>query len=350
VKLGGSTYTLPVKIQQVPRGEIIRGRPEDETEINVADALITSGSLIFGCADLYTGLLQAYRTKVGFGQEVTFMRIEELEHAAISGLYIAYEVHEELGSRGEERAQKNQFGETALLVDIKTEEAVINVLRTAHVPIELISEEHGIVEIGEAPRFLGVLDGLDGSSVYSLQRGKARYGTMLSIFSSLAPNYGDYLLCGVMIHSPKPELFFARKGGGSFVVMDGEWRAISCSGVMKLQETTKIYIDDYFEVNRELFAKRLAGFNIQSAHSSAVHYTDVARGAADAALECTRKRNLEIAVAYGLVTEAGGVMLTLDKTSLEHRHYRTFSQDKHTPIVTASTLELADDIIRYIAS
>ncbi len=278
------------------------------------------------------------------------MTIEELEQIAISGLYRAYEVHEELGSQGEEKVQKNQFGETALLVDIKAEEAVINALRTAHVPIQLISEEHGIVEIGETPLFLGVLDGLDGSSVYTLQRGKGRYGTMLSIFSSLAPVYGDYLFCGVMIHSPKPELFFARKGGGSFVVIDGQRRAISCSDTIKLQETTKIYVDDYFGVNRELFAKGLAGFNIECTHPSAVHYTDVARGAADAALECTRKQNLEIAVAYGLVTEAGGVMLTLDKTSLEHRHYRTFSQDKHTPVVTASTLELAYDIIQHIAS
>ena len=76
----------------------------------------------------------------------------------------------------------------------------------------------------------------------------------------------------------------------------------------------------------------------------------MARGAADAALACKRKLNLEIADAYGLVTEAGGVMLTWDKTSLEHRHYWTFAQDEHTPIVTASTLALAYDIIRCIAS
>ncbi|MBA2391893.1 MAG: hypothetical protein H0V70_04030 [Ktedonobacteraceae bacterium] len=278
------------------------------------------------------------------------MTIEELERIAISGLRKAYEIHEELGFHGEEKIQKNQFGETALLVDIKAEEAVINTLRVMHVPIRLISEEHGITEIGENPLFLGVLDGLDGSSVYTSQRGKGRYGTMLSIFSSLTPVYGDYLFCGVMIHSPKPELFFAKKGGGSFVVIDGESRAISCSDTIKLQETTKIYIDNYFEVNRELFAKSLAGFNIQCMYSSAVHYTDVAMGTVDAVLECTRKQNLEIAVAYGLVIEAGGVMLTLDKTSLKYRHYNTFSQDKHTPIVTASTLGLANDIIRHITS
>ncbi len=68
------------------------------------------------------------------------MTIEELEQIAIAGLYRAYEVHEEPGSRGEEKVQKNQFGETALLVDVKAEEAVINALRTAHVPLRDLAD------------------------------------------------------------------------------------------------------------------------------------------------------------------------------------------------------------------
>jgi fructose-1,6-bisphosphatase/inositol monophosphatase family enzyme len=111
-----------------------------------------------------------------------------------------------------------------------------------------------------------------------------------------------------------------------------------------------LYIVDYFQINREVFAKRLDGFALECTRSSAVHYTDVARGTADAALECTRKQNLEIAVAYGLVTEAGGVMVTLDGASLGQKLYRAFSQDRHTPIITAATRELADDIIQHIMS
>ncbi len=278
------------------------------------------------------------------------MTTEELTRLAVSGLYKAYEAHEKLGPHGEERVYKNQFGENALVADIKAEEAVLDVLRLAHVPIRIVSEEHGVVDVEQVPRFLGVLDGLDGSSVYAAQRGEGRYGTMLGIFSNLNPVYGDYLFCGVMLHSPKQELFFAEKGCGSFVVNSEECQAIRCSGALELHKLTKIYIDDYFEINRQVFSENLAGFNLKCTRSSAVHYADVARGTADAALECTRKQNLEIAAAYGLVTEAGGVMLTLDGISLEHRYYTTFSQDKHTPIVTASTLALAHAIIRHVAN
>jgi fructose-1,6-bisphosphatase/inositol monophosphatase family enzyme len=252
--------------------------------------------------------------------------------------------------RGEAKLQKNQFGETALLADIEAERAVISHLKDAHCPIRLISEEHGVIDIGTSPSLLGILDGLDGSSVYASQRGKGRYGTMLGIFSNLEPSYEDYLFCGVMIHSPNQELFYADKGGGGFVIVDEERRVITCSGVRELQKTTKLYIDDYFQVNREVFAQRLEGFKLECTGSSAVHYTDVARGAADAAMECTRKQNLEIAVAYGLVTESGGVMVTLDGVSLGQRSYRAFSQDRHTPLVAAATSELAGDIIQRIIS
>ena len=173
---------------------------------------------------------------------------------------------------------------------------------------------------------------------------------MLGIFANLEPCYEDYLFCGVMIHSPHQELFYADKGGGGFVLLDNEPRVIKCSGVRELQKTTKLYIDDYFQVNREVFAKGLAEFKLECTGSSAVHYTDVARGTADAAMECTRKQNLEIAVAYGLITEAGGFMMTLDGISLGHRSYKTFSQDRHTPLVAAATSELASNIIRRIIS
>jgi len=271
-----------------------------------------------------------------------------LEKFAVSGLQKAYQILEELGLAGEEKIQKNQFGETALRADIEAEEVVIDVLNAAHIPIRIISEEHGIVDIGEEPAFLAILDGLDGSNVYATQRKQGRYGTMLAIFSNVDPVYDDYLFSGVMIHSPRQELFYSQKGRGCFLHLSGESRRIRCSNTKTLIENTKIYIDEYFEVNRDQFSRRLIGFDTKSAYSSAVHYTDVAVGSADAALECTRKQNLEIAVAFGLISEAGGAMVTLDGVSLGRKLYRTFGQDEHIPVVTASTAELASSIINHI--
>ena len=43
--------------------------------------------------------------------------------------------------------------------------------------------------------------------------------------------------------------------------------------------------------------------------SSAIAYVDIATGEAHINLEYTRKDNLEIAVAYGLLKEAGAVLI-----------------------------------------
>src|SRR5689334_15712201 len=99
------------------------------------------------------------------------MTIEQLENIVINALYEAYQVHEDLGETGKQLVQKNQFGDTALKVDIEAEQVILTTLREAQLSIRVISEEHGTVDIGDNPIYLGILDGLDGSGVYKSLRG-----------------------------------------------------------------------------------------------------------------------------------------------------------------------------------
>ncbi|PIP23730.1 MAG: hypothetical protein COX90_02075 [Candidatus Nealsonbacteria bacterium CG_4_10_14_0_2_um_filter_38_17] len=273
--------------------------------------------------------------------------IEKIEEVAIGALRTTRQIHEELGTCGEETVQKNQFGENSLRMDVEAEKVIIDAFLKARIPIRIKSEEHGTVEIGEEPTCLGVLDGLDGSGVYRKARGKGRYGTMFGIFSNLDPCYDEYLFSGIMEHTTN-RLFFSSKGKGSFMVVNGIKRPIKCSGALRLGKQTRIYIDEGVESNKTLFSKRLGGFNTFYLGSSAVYYADMASGNADLVLECTRKGSLEIAVAYGLIRESGGVMVTMDGNDLGGRKYLSFGQDTHIPVVTASTSQLAQDLIDYV--
>ena len=281
------------------------------------------------------------------GAENSIESKERLESIAIESLSRALSVHDTLGEAGEELVQKNQFGETALRVDVECEKAVLDFLREAKIPIRVISEEHGQVDITENLRYLGILDGLDGSNVYKKERGRARYGTMFGIFATTNPRYGDYLMSGIMEHSTK-RLFVAFSNGGAFVIEGDKRTPIHSSGKTRLDPAAQVYIDEYFEINRETFSKKLKGFNTHYGGSSAVYYADVASGAADLALECTRKNNLEIAVAYGLETEAGAVMVGLDGASIGDKKYLEFGQSEKVPIITAATRELAEGLIEHI--
>jgi len=272
---------------------------------------------------------------------------DQLKEIALAALRISYQVHQRLGAEGEQSVKKNQFGETALKMDIEAEKVIIDTLRKAQVPIRIITEEHGVIEIGNNPEYLGILDGLDGSEVYKKKRGEGRYGTMLGIFSGIDPKYQDYIFSGIMEHSTR-RLFYAVKRGGSFMELDGKPVRVHCSDCRELNERTRIYVDNSFDINRDIFSARLKEFQVRILGSSAAYYADLAEGSVDLVLECTRKGNLEIAVSYGLETESGGVMLTLDGQSLGTRHYSKFGRDIHVPVVSASTRELAEDLIKHV--
>ncbi|KKQ75916.1 MAG: hypothetical protein US96_C0002G0029, partial [Candidatus Woesebacteria bacterium GW2011_GWB1_38_5b] len=76
----------------------------------------------------------------------------------------------------------------------------------------------------------------------------------------------------------------------------------------------------------------------ENSGSSCKYYSDLISGKIDVVIECTRKRNLEIAAAYGLVREAGGVMVDILGRDLEKMSYLEFyqSDDKHFPIISAA--------------
>ena len=277
---------------------------------------------------------------------------DTLVKLGIKALENAYKIHEEFGDKGLESVQKNPHGDTSLVGDIEAEKAVINTFREANIPLRIISEEHGQVDLSENPQFLAVLDGLDGTSVYKTERGKGRYGTMFGIFSNLDPNYEDYIFSGVMEHSSK-NLYYAINGKGGFLVMDKQQSLLSCSSIKKLEDS-KIYADEFFDGNRNVtfiydtYLSKLKGYTFLHSDSSAIHYVDLANEKADLVLECTRKGNLEIAVAFGLVTEAGGVIVTKDGISIEKKKYLVLGQDKYIPIISASTMELAKELTRKI--
>ncbi|MBT7902725.1 hypothetical protein HN587_02605 [Candidatus Woesearchaeota archaeon] len=279
--------------------------------------------------------------------------IKKLVEISIQALENAYKIHEELGDKGLKSVQKNEHGDTSLVGDIEAEKAVIDIFKNASIPLRIISEEHGQVDLSDNPKFLAVLDGLDGTSVYQKARGKGRYGTMFDIFSNINPNYSDYIFSGVMEHSSKI-LYYAVKSKGGVLIKNNKSMSLTCSSTDKLDSSTKIYVDQFFDGKRKItfifdnFISKLDGYNLLRQDSSAIHYVDLSNGKADLVLECTRKGNLEIGVAFGLVNEAGGVIVTKDGVSIENKKFLVLGQNKFIPIISASNMKLAHELIKKI--
>lgn len=284
------------------------------------------------------------------------LEIDELTHLSNEVLKRTYTSHKRLGIKGLEETRRNQFDELTLDADWDAEEIIIKTFEEYGVPITIVSEEHGKVELGN--EFLGILDGLDGTNRYrAFMAGDTttRYGTILGIFKGTNPNYDDYLTSSVMEH-PTRRLFFASKGKGAFVVNidDSKPIDVKVSSARRFDNKTRILVDYYpseYEFHKMVikpYVDRLEGFNWKTLCSSEAHYADLASGEVDIVLECTRKGNLEIAIAYGLVTEAGGIMVAKGGNIMGSKKYFEFGQKEFIPVITASTQELVRDFLQHM--
>lgn len=291
----------------------------------------------------------------------------QVTEAVYNGLLAAFDVHEKLGVEGVSDVQENRFGETALVADVKAEEAVLSVLSTIDARVEVLSEEHGEVMINDentsGNSLLGVLDGLDGSSVYQKERGVGRYGTMFAVFENEDPCYQDYLAAGIMEHSTG-RLFLATKGQQLSVtnVRTGEVTYPTTRANTDVAQDLVAFVDNgkvdeqntlfsYFDQNDRVFSQPLSRVGVQTRRtgSSAAYYAALAFGEGDVVGEGTRKGNLEFATAYAIVTAAGGVMQTLDGEDLGTQKFRTYGQKEHVPILAAANAELANNIRNVLA-
>lgn len=281
--------------------------------------------------------------------------IDRIRDIGVGALRSAYQTHEQLGDSGKIKVKKNQYGETALRGDVECEGAVIESVRASGLPLRIISEEHGTVDLTSNPEFIGILDGIDGTKEYVEKGSLGRYGTMFGIFEGLNPKYEDYIFNSSMEH-PKKRLFFSSRGGGAFVSgVDGNERPINTSNMKKLDRKALIYCDfdsgfSETDLYEKTFLSKMRDFNLAEHYASQTHYVGVASGEAALALEFTRKGNLEIAVGFGLVKEAGGGIVDIEGRDLGGMRYLEFGQGEkeHIPIIIACTNELVGELVKYL--
>ncbi len=276
-------------------------------------------------------------------------KTDQVVEIGILALRAAKSVHDRLGEDGLTVVPSlNQFGEQALKADIETEKAVLEALRKSGLPIRVVSEEHGTTDLSGKPEFLGILDGIDGTSQYREGRNKLRYATMLGIAFGADPRYKDYLFSGFMEHSTN-RLWIGLRGQGGFLVdSDGNRTQIHTSDKTIFDESAQIYAltPKYSDTAKKYLTNLTENFQTHTIVSLAISYADVASGKADLEVGVTRKRNLEQMIAYGLITEAGGVMVDINEKSIANQKYLSWGQKRALLYVTAATQELARSFIK----
>jgi len=155
-----------------------------------------------------------------------------------------------------------------------------------------------------------------------------------------------------VVDHPSGMLYFATATGGASVtnLSSGERRFLHVSDAARLTPELRVKADLAWQRTRDFLSDKFPDLVVHDPKCSAESYTELVSGGIDAVVECTRKRNLELAVAYLLVTRAGGVMLTESGQDLGQQRYQTFGQDKndHQIVISAASLPLAGTLAERI--
>ena len=197
-------------------------------------------------------------------------------------------------------------GDIMKKIDLVAEDALITTLRDHHVSCTLISEERGVKKIGPEPsNFYVTTDPLDGTT--NAVRGIPFMATSIAV--STAPHLQD-METALVTDLFQNVTYTAQKGQGA--LRNGE--KIEPSTTSSLEEAV-IGVDfNTFKIQE--LATRLAAVLKRAKHlrhlgANALEVCYVADGTIDAFLDLRGKlRVTDIAAAYLILREAGGLMVT----------------------------------------
>lgn len=189
---------------------------------------------------------------------------------------------------------KNDF---LSFVDEASEKTIISIISEKFPDHSILAEESG--QAGQDNPYRWIIDPLDGTK---------NYITGIPVFAvSIALQYKDELIAGVIYEPLRDELFWAEKGKGAFL----NDQLIHVSAAQNLEQSflatgfpfkTKNYLHDYLQVFESLFSKSIGTRRMGSA---AIDLAYLAAGRFDGFWEIGLKP-WDIAAGAVIITEAGG--------------------------------------------
>lgn len=194
------------------------------------------------------------------------------------------------------RVTTKQRGELVTNVDRAAERKILDIVRESYPDHAFLAEETGKIE-GEAD-YKWIIDPLDGTHNYI--RGLDMFGV------SIAVEYKEDVVLGVIYMPIREELYVARKGEGAY--LNGEKMEVSRN---ELDEATMIYDSDICHgkgkprVLENLTKLAECVFDVRMLGSSARALTHVAEGKIDFAIDYYDKP-WDFAAGAFIVEEAGG--------------------------------------------
>ena len=257
---------------------------------------------------------------------------------------IAKEVYQSVkpilhSQKAKEIVGRGAGGDLTRYIDALAEDVVIKILEENNVSCILVSEECGTKTIGKEPKAYVILDSIDGT--VNALRGIPFFCT--SIAFSTGPHLSDITM-GFVINLSNKEKFSAIKGKGAY---KGKTR-LKPSTITNVNESL-ISVELSLPGNQEqlihLMPLLLNSKKIRHLGATALEICYVASGYLDAFVDIRNMaRAVDLAAAYIILKETGGIMITPDGKELNMR----LGANERTHIIATANLTICKEILRLL--
>ncbi len=293
--------------------------------------------------------------------------VAEIGFQSLKRAYLLQRKLMERGDIGEIVERNNDGGDRSTKGDLESEEAVIDFLKEEKFPIKLISEEHGVINITDNPRYLGVLDGFDGSSGLAANP-RARGGTMLAIADTLNPRYEDFIFSGLTEPTSEKILYAEKERGATFLQRLENTTSITHlekRNLHRLNPKTKMYVDSMLKPSEykegvtagmneiralmeKTFANPLRGkLDLIGGCSSAAMCLDLVLGYVDLVGQVIAKGVFEPPTQYLLTREIGGAVLGMGGEDIGRERWLEYGRPM-SHLLLASSEELGREVLNLL--
>ncbi|MFW9800168.1 MAG: inositol monophosphatase family protein [Candidatus Thorarchaeota archaeon] len=233
----------------------------------------------------------------------------------------------------------NPFGDETLVLDMTSEESVIDVLRESNTSIAFLTEEQGVISQQKKPEYLVVIDGIDGSANLERQI------PLCSIGISAIP-YSDNMITDDIEISIVSSVFTEE----TYVAVTG--KGVKKNGIsVKVAEpvpigeslisydTKKPWDNDFSSSSVRVLS---AVKDMRRSASNLLDLCWVASGSLDAMVDLRDELPIVHVSGTHIVFEAGGFVVDCDG----HRLNLPIEMDQKMSFVAASNEGTARDILR----
>ena len=233
-------------------------------------------------------------------------------------------------------------GDLTKEIDLRAEKALIRKIKEAGLSCTILSEEKGIIELGPSPKSLYlVCDPIDGTT--NALHGVPFIATSIALAKGLLLSQIEAAVVMDLIHGI---IYAAEKGKGAY---KNDAR-ISPSQETDLENSViGIDINTYKAANQILHQKitRILALNKHPRYfgANALQLCYVADGTIDAFVDIRGKmRVIDMAAAYLIVREAGGVVTAPDGKDLEAE----ITPQQRISLIASGNRRLYEEILRLI--